>query len=732
MDESQDVTRTDVRSALFCMALISRFSGHRVASDTLLHQFGHLKKMTPLALVSALRESGMKAQTHRFRRRSLTKLPLPAILAMRDGSYVVLQSVVSNTGRVHRFDQSNPDSVDLDDLVKASTGWVILARPSRAGDRDVEQVDRPQKFGIGWFFKTLFKYGSVMREAMLASVFVQLFALASPIVFMIVIDKVFAHNNLSTLDVLVVALAAITLFDVLLNGIRTYLISHTSHRVDVELGMRLFRHLMSLPLSYFESRSSGDTIARMREMETIRSFLTGSTLTLLVDIIFVGVFLSVMFLFSSTLSWIVVGSLPLFFAVSSFLTPLMKRRLEDRHEKAAENQSFLVETLTGIETIKSGAVEPRQRRAYEERIADYAGCAFQSTRLSNWINQLVGLLSKVLTITLLYVGAHLVLSGKLTVGQLIAFNMLSGRVIAPVQRLAQIWQELTGVRVALRRLSDIMEAPAEAGVSRERTRLPKLEGRIRFDHVSFRYRDDRPEVLTDISFQIEPGELVGIIGTTGSGKTTLIKLVQRLYSPTSGGVFIDNHNLCALDPAWLRRQIGVVSQDYVLFNRTIRENITLGDHDIDDQRLVEAAHLTGAHDIIVGLPNGYDTRLEERGRGLSAGQRQAIALTRAIVTQPPILILDEATSAFDYETEQRFQDNFADIRRGRTTLVVAHRLSTLRDADRILTLEAGRLTEDETASSLLQQGGRFAAMQHYDAVSRKTQPRIRTVAVHGA
>lgn len=696
--------RLDVKSALFCMALLSRQKGQRLNIDVLKQRFGHLPAMDEAEVTCAFRDVDMTAQGVALTRRGLQSMSLPVIVCRRDGDYCLLQSLSGDKALVHRFGQPNAETVSLDALLNESTGRAIAAASAD------EESAGAAHFGPRWFLRTILKHRSVMRETLIASFFVQLFALATPLVFMIVIDKVFLHHNLSTLDVLIFALVVVSLFDVVLNGVRTYLLSHTSNRVDIELGVRLFRHLMSLPLSYFESRRTGDTVARIREMETVRNFLTGSTLTLFIDLLFVVLFLGVMYLFSPLLAGIVLGALPLFFLVSFVVTPFMRARLEDKQQKTAENQSFLVETLGGIETVKSGAVEPQQQREWEDRLASYAKCSFASSTFSNWINQVTALLSKALTVVLFYVGAKLVLAGALTVGQLIAFNMLSGRVIAPIQRLAQLWQEFTGMRISIRRLADILDTPPEPVMLKGSTALPRLEGRIELDRVGFRYGDDKPEVLREVSFAVSPGEVVGIVGSTGSGKTTLVKLLQRLYTPTSGRITVDGMSLASMDGAWLRRQIGVVAQDFVLFNRSIRENITLGDPDIDDERMVQAAVMVGAHPVITQLAEGYDTVLNERGRGLSAGQRQSIALARALVTDPAILILDEATSALDYESEHKFQQSFRDICAGRTTFVIAHRLSTVRHADRILTLEKGAIIEDAPPAELINGGGRFAAL----------------------
>ena len=710
MSEESGVNKRQVQSALYCMALLSRLKGQKVDNALLKRYFGHFQTMGINELIRAYGDLGLKAKSVKLNRRRLRNMPLPGIVIFTDGdeepTYAVLHRVQGKIALLHLPGLAEPKTLPLDELVKGCTKEVILLTNAQANDK----INDESKFGMRWFFKTLFKYGGVMREAIVASFVIQIFALATPLFFMVIIDKVFAHNNLATLDVLVFALIVVSVFDVLLNGLRTYVMSHTTSRVDLELGIRLFKHMMALPLSYFESRRTGDTVARMREAETIRGFLTGSTLTVMIDLFFVIVFLAVMWLFSKTLALVVIAAMPVFFLVSAIMTPLMRSKLEDKHKKQDDNQSFLLETIGGMESVKSASVEPQQQREWEDRLADFSKSSFHSSNLGNLINQGTSFISKTLTIVLLYFGAKLVLAGELSVGQLIAFNMLTGRVIAPIQRLAQIWQEFTGMKVAVKRLADILDSPTEPIMMMNKTELPPLEGAVQFEKVSFKYDDEKPTVIEDVSFSIAPGEVVGVVGSTGSGKTTLVKLLQRLYVPTSGRVSIDGINLASIDGAWLRDQIGVVAQDFVLFNRSIRDNITLSDTTIEDAKVIEVAKLVGAHDMIMRLPEGYDTQLNERGRGLSTGQRQSIALARALVNDPVILILDEATSALDYESEQRFQGNFRAITSGRTTFVVAHRLSTVRHADRIITLEDGHLEENDSPDKLLLKGGRFAAL----------------------
>jgi subfamily B ATP-binding cassette protein HlyB/CyaB len=586
--------------------------------------------------------------------------------------------------------------------------WIAARRQAGAAMAGAEEGhDGGGRFGIGWFWQSLRKYRGLMGEVLLASLFVQIFALVTPLVFQVVIDKVLTQRALTTLDVLVVALVAIAIFEAVLSGMRQYLFTHTTNRIDVELGAKLFRHLLRLPLAYFESRRGGDTVARVRELENARNFLTGQALTSWLDLLFAVVFLAVMFHYSATLTLIVVAALPVLFGASWIATPLLRRKLEDRFALGAENQAFLVETVTAMETLKSQAVEPFWQREWERRLADYVNAAFRSGQLAGATNQFVGFASKLLTAGLLWFGARLVIEGDLTVGGLIAFNMLAGRINAPILKLAGLWQEVTQMKVSIKRLADIMDARAEPGFSAERATPPEIAGRVSFEHVTFRYRPDGPEVLSDVSFETRPGEIIGLVGISGAGKTTLMRLVQRLYTPERGRILVDGMDLGLLDAHWLRRQMGVVGQDTALFNRSVRDNIALGHPDLPMEDVMRAAQLAGAHDFILELPQGYDTLIGERGGRLSGGQRARIAIARALATNPRVLLFDEATAALDYESERAIHDNLRQICAGRTVFMAAHRLSTLRLADRILVLERGRLVETGHHQALLKNGGRY-------------------------
>ena len=453
----------------------------------------------------------------------------------------------------------------------------------------------------------------------------------------------------------------------------------------------------------------GDTVTRVRELDTIRQFLTSSAVTLVLDLFFAIAFFLVLFIYSPLLTIIVALTLPLYVVLSLSVTPVFMARLNEKFSRGAENQSFLVETVSGIETVKSMAVEPSMQRRWEEQVAAYVSSAFKVTTIGNFATQSVTAINKVSVVLILFFGAGLVIDNKLTVGELVAFNMIAAQLSSPVLRLAQLWQDFQQVRISIARLGDILNTTPEPGHGGHSSPAA-LRGDIGFEGVSFRYRLEGQPVLRDITLRVPAGQVLGIVGSSGSGKSTMAKLIQRLYVPEAGRVTADGLDLSLIDPAWLRRQIGVVMQESVLFNRSVRDNIALADPGMTMDRVIESAELAGAHEFIAALPEGYDTVIGERGASLSGGQRQRIAIARALVGDPRILIFDEATSALDYESEAAIQINMRRITAGRTVVLIAHRLSTLRDADRIITIERGQLIEDDDHEGLLRAKGRYAEL----------------------
>jgi subfamily B ATP-binding cassette protein HlyB/CyaB len=693
---------------LFVLVGLLGFNGVGADAEQLRHRLG-TDRIGVAEMLRCAKELGLKARGVKSRWDRLGVTPLPAIASLRDGSFLLLGKAADEGAIVQVPGEARPRLMTRAEFEAVWTGELVLMT-RRSGLADLSR-----RFDISWFLAALHKYRYVLGQVLVASFFLQLFALISPLFFQVVIDKVLVNRSMSTLNVLIIGLVTISIFESILGILRTYVFSHTTNRIDVELGARLFRHLTALPIAYFQARRVGDSVARVRELENIRNFITSSALTLVIDLFFTFVFLAVMAVYSPFLTCVVLATFPFYIGISVLATPIFRSRLAEKFERGAENQAFLVESISGVETYKAMAVEPQMQRRWEEQLAGYVSSSFRVLSLSNVASQLVQFVNKLAIAAVLYFGARLVIDGSLTVGELVAFNMLAARVSAPVLRLAQIWQDFHQAKLSIARLGDILNSTPEPTYNSAQTALPPIRGDVVFEHVTFRYRIDGPAVLHDINFHMPAGQVVGIVGPSGSGKSTLTKLIQRLYVPENGRVSVDGVDLNVIDPAWLRRQVGVVLQENVLFNRSVRENIALADPALPIEQVIAAAQLAGAHDFILELPNGYDTILGERGSSLSGGQRQRIAIARALVTNPRILILDEATSALDYESERIIQQNMVAMAKGRTVIIIAHRLSTVRRADRIMTIENGRLVEDGTHDDLVKTGGRYASLYRMQA-----------------
>src|SRR5499427_2493961 len=657
-----------VDPGLLALVTVLRLQGIGADAAQLRHRLGHQTVGVP-EMVRCAKELGLKARSYKTNWKRLASTPMPGIAVLRDGDFLVLGKVGGDRAIVQSSQSPRPTLMTRAELEGVWDGeLVVMTRRSGL-------VDLSRRFDITWFLGAIHKYRHVLGQVLVSSFFLQLFALISPLFFQVVIDKVLVHGSLGTLGVLVIGLVTISVFETILAITRTYIFAHTTNRIDVELGARLFRHLLALPIGYFQARRVGDSVARVRELENIRNFLTSSALTLVIDLFFTFVFLAVMYAYSPLLTFLVLASFPFYIGISMLATPLFRRRLDEKFERGAENQAFLVESVSGVETLKSMAIEPQMQRRWEDQLAAYVSASFKVLSLGNTASQLVQLVNKLMTAGVLYFGARLVINGDLSVGELVAFNILAGRVSAPVLRLAQIWQDFHQARLSVARLGDILNTPTEPQFNVARAALPAIRGEIVFEHVTFRYRIDGPEILHDVDFQIPAGQIVGVVGPSGSGKSTVTRLVQRLYVPESGRVLVDGIDLSVIDPSWLRRQVGVVLQESVLFNCSVRDNIALADRSMSIERIIAAAELAGAHDFILELPNGYDTVVGERGSSLSGGQRQRLAIARALVTNPRILIFDEATSALDYESERIIQQNLPQLVRSRTVFIIAHRLS---------------------------------------------------------
>ncbi len=718
-------------TGLNTLVAIARFHQLPAEPEQLQHEFAEDSRFfNDTQILQAAKSLTLKAKLLKPAIGDFNNDILPAIAKAKDGNYFIVARVAKPQAAtekepaqplkllIHDLRESAPSTVTEEEFIRLWSGEIILIA-RRVGLAESLQ----QKFDISWFIPSLIKYRKLFFEVIVASFFIQLFALVTPLFFQVVMDKVLVHRGFTTLDVLAVGFFVVVVFEAFLGGFRNYLFSHTTNRVDVALGSRLFKHLMALPMSYFEARQVGQNVARVHELDTIRNFITGTALTLVIDLFFVFVFLAVMWFYSPTLTYIVLATIPAYVLLSLFITPILRHRLNEKFKHGAANTAFLTESMTGISTVKSMAVEPQMTRKLEEHLSGYVHASFKSQNLNNVANQVAGLINKLMTLGIIWMGAHLVIAGELSVGQLVAFNMLAGRVSGPVLKLVQLWQEFQQAGISIERLGDILNTPREPGFNPNRSRLPSLEGAVTFEHIKFRYKTDSPVVLHDISLKIKAGEVVGIVGRSGSGKSTITKLIQRLYVAESGRLMIDGVDLSMVDTVWLRRQIGVVLQENFLFNRTIRENIALVDPAMSMERVVEAAKMSGAHEFIVEMPEGYDTMVGEQGSTLSGGQRQRLAIARALINNPRILIFDEATSALDYESERLIQDNMADICKGRTVFIIAHRLTAVRHCDRIVVMEKGIIVEQGDHQQLLDHNGYYAKLHSY----QNHQPRLKPV-----
>lgn len=694
-----------LNTAAACLTMITQHMHTPVSLKQVQRQ---IRKQTPQGIAEASENLGLQLHHIQTDGTNLEQLAFPALLHWQQDHWVVVYEVVKDRWII--ADPINPnkecESLPQEIVEAAWDGQLWL----------VELLPKAETFNLGWFLPAVWQHKHLLMEVLAASLILQLLGLATPIITQVVIDKVIVHESLSTLHVMAIALLGVGFFEAFLGILRLFIFTHTTRRLDLSLSSQLFRHLLQLPLAYFESRRVGDTVARVQELENIRQFLTGTALTVVLDAAFIVVYLALMVFYSLKLTLVGLAIVPVLIVLILVVTPILRNLLNESFNRHADSQSFLVETISGIHAVKAHVAQLATRERWEGLFARYIKTSFRASTISNVDGHVGEFLTHLSELLILWVGAMLVIEHKITVGQLVAFQMLSGRAIAPLLRLAQLWQDFQQVLLSVDRIGDILnvepEDTADTGLV-----LPALHGQITFDQLFFRYQPHLEPALKGISINIHPGMFVGIVGRSGSGKSTLSKLIQRLYQPESGRILLDGLDIKGANLMSLREQISVVLQDDFLFNGSVADNITFNNPSIAPERVIEAAQLAVAHDFIMELPEGYETQIGERGTGLSGGQRQRLALARLFLSDAPILMLDEATSALDSETERKVMQNLQQIKGDRTVIMITHRFSPLKSADAVLVLEKGVLVEQGTHQQLLQQQGAYWALYHQQASS---------------
>ena len=690
-----------MQSALRSLEIVGALNNVRIDSRAIIRDYALNSAPSFEELIRIAKDKGFKAKIKPLTIKNLTSYPLPCIARDKNGVYFNILKVDTSKNEVLIFkDKNEPYTIKFEELLSIlnPNPKMIVLKHKLLNDRI--------KFGFGWFYARMLSYKKIVGEILIASFVIQLFGLVTPLFTQVVLDKVLVHHSLSTLNVIAVAFGAVIIFEMLLSLSRNYIFAHTTSKIDARLGAMLFDHLIKLPMIYFENRKVGNIVARVRELDSIREFIANKSVTVLLDMLFSVVFVAMMLLYSVKLTLVALGFVTIIATLYFFATPKLRARLEDKFQMGARSNSYLVESITGISTVKSLAIEGSMQRLWEDFLAKYVKSSFELSNLSNILSGIANALSKLMTLAILYLGVGLVIENKLSVGQLIAFQMFAGQFSAPIMRLVGLWNEFQQALLSVDRLGDILNTPKEQENDNAIT-LNEIKGGVKFDNVSFKYSPNSPTVLQNFSLEVKPNTSIGIVGRSGSGKSTLTRLLQRLYYANEGAIYIDGVDIRHMNPSWLRQNIGVVLQDSYLFSGSVKENIAYAYPSASMDLILQASKIAGADEFISTLPEGYDTLVGERGSSLSGGQKQRIAIARAILTNPRILIFDEATSALDYESEKIISNNLSAIKKNRTVFIVAHRLSTVKECNEIIVLDKGRLIERGDHESLMRQRGYY-------------------------
>ncbi len=695
--------KTTLDAAVACFQMLSKYFGmpfrREVIGRVIAEQIDRTGTISLPACGAIAELLGLTGQMVAVPAKFFTRLTVPVVIRWQDGLAIVYEisdrEIILAVPEIGILRRSPEDFFNT----WGDEGQVLILRKNK---------ETPQeRFGLSWFFPYLTKYRRVLIEVLIASFFVQLFALANPLMIQTILDKAIGQSSPDTLFYLIIFLVGISFFEALLTALRTYLFVDTTNRIDMTLGSEIIDHLLRLPLRYFEKRPVGEISTRINELENIRQFMTGTALTVVLDAVFSLLYIIVMLFYSWLLTIVSLAFIPLFVGLTLFFSPTIRRQLRAKAERNSQTQSYLVEVMSGIQTVKAQNIELRSRWQWQERYARYISAGFKNVVTSTIASSASTFLNKLSAVLVIGVGAYLVINKELTVGQLIAFRILSGYVTSPILRLAQLWQNFQETALSLERLADIVDTPQEAEEDRDNITMPVIVGRVKYENVSFRFKTSGPLQLSNVNLEFAPGQFVAVVGESGAGKSTLTKLVSRLYEAEAGRILIDGYDINKVELYSLRRQVGVVPQDPLLFDGSIQENIALTNPEASSEEIIRAAQVAAAHEFIMNLPNGYNTRVGERGSSLSGGQRQRIAIARSVLQNPRILVLDEATSSLDYATEQEVCINLAEAFRDRTVFFITHRLGTIQNADVIVMMDSGSVVEEGTHEELMELKGRY-------------------------
>lgn len=690
-----------MHTALGCLSLCAQFSNISIDINAICNKYA-LKDNEPsiYELAKIAKDNDFKVKIKKLNLKNLHLYKAPFIFLKKDLTYFVVLKLDFNNQQALIFDGGKEArQISYEELYNLSSDKILILAHKLLNDS--------VKFGFSWFYKRMLSYKGIVLQILLASFVMQLFGLVTPLFTQVVLDKVLLHHSISTLNVIAFAFFSVIVFESLLNLSRNYIFTHTTTKIDAKLGSELFTHLLLLPMVYFENRKVGNIAARIRELDNIRDFIANKSVSVILDLLFSIVFILMMLLYSVKLTFVSLAFVICIALIYFFITPILRARLEDKFQMGAASNSYLVESITGMQTIKSLAIEGSMKKYWEDYLAKYLKSSFNLSNLSNIASTFANSLQKLMTLAILYFGVGLVIDGSLSVGQLIAFQMFANQFSAPIMRLVSLWNELQQAILSVDRLGDILNTPQEQTTNKPIS-LNQVSGNIKFDNVSFKYSPNSNYVLNNLSFNLQANKSIGIVGRSGSGKSTITKLIERLYIPNEGSIYIDGIDLRHLNPYVLRSNLGVVLQENYLFSGSIKENISLSKPSASMQEIINVCKIAGAHDFISELSAGYDTLVGERGSALSGGQRQRIAIARALLHNPRVLIFDEATSALDYESEKIITSNLSLIKQNKTFIIIAHRLSTVKDCDEILVLDKGNLVECGNHTKLMELNGYYA------------------------